>query len=134
MNAEWLLVARHLKLEAVGGADAVIIDFPSGAPYRHLIVWAEAIVAPGDVTDVDIQPIFAGIDEGTVITLTTAGLANRFQAAVDEIRPPSRGINKHPKDEAVPREPLFQVEVSNDAVNAVAVNVFIMAAASPGGA
>lgn len=135
MNAEYVLVARQVTLEAVGGNDAIVIPFEVGTPYRHLTVWAKANT-PSGTPDVDYQAVFMGVNEGAAVTVTDANPTKVFQAAADEIRPPTRPLqqqNKHPDDSSPPIAATFAMDVSNDGATPVTINIWIMAAAAPGG-
>ena len=133
MNAEYALVTRQFKLEAVGGADQLTISLNVGTPYRHLTIWAKASIAAGDSIDVDYQAIFMGIDEGVAVTVIDANPTKVFQAATDELRPPTRVIVKHPDDAGPVAPATFEMNISNDAANPVTINFYMMAAAAPGG-
>lgn len=133
MNAEWIEVVRSISLEASGGDDEVTINFETGTPYRHLVAWVKARVAGGDTVNVSTQAIFAGTVEGSAVVLSDSDITNVFQAGVDEIRPTSRLPKKHPDDAAPPQAPLWQLQLTNAAANAVTCDVYILAAASPGG-
>lgn len=135
MNAEYLLLTRSIKLDDTGGApnNVVTIPFYSGTPYRHLTAWAK--VTGNGTIDVDFQPRFALTDEGSAVNVADSNITKVFQSAVDELRPPSRGINKHPDDVAPAISPLWELVITNSSATVpVTVNLYIMAAASPGGA
>ena len=137
MNAEYQTLSRYLKLDDTGGAPAntVTIPFHSGSPYRHLTVWAR-VVADGTI-NVDFQPRFIGVDEGSAVNVATTTPTKIFQAGVDEIRPPSSSSNlkKHPDDEAPALLPLFEMVVINSSATVpVVVHLYMTLAASPGGA
>ena len=83
--------------------------------------------------DVDYQAIFMGVNEGAAVTVTTAVPTNVFQAATDEIRPPTRVQKTHPGDAGPAIAATFVMDISNDGITAVTVNLWIMAAAAPGG-
>lgn len=131
MTAEYVQVTRQLKLEATGGADSATIPLEIGTPYRHLIVWAKA---DGGTINVNVQPVYMGVNEGSATNLTTNAPTSAFQSSVDEIRPATRpeAIRKHPNDESKAFTPTFEVVVTNAAAAPVTVNLYMLAAATPG--
>lgn len=132
MSAEYLLLTRSLKLDDTGGDNTVTVPFEAGTPYRHLIAWAK--VTGNGTINVDFQPIFADTNEGSAVNVADTNMTKIFQAAVDEIRPPSRGIKKNPNDTANVLLPLWELEITNQSgTDPVTVNLYIIAAATPGG-
>ena len=57
-----------------------------------------------------------------------------FQIPVEEVRPPTRGLKKHPDDATIPAILKSELNLSNDAAEVVTISVYIMAMATPGGA
>jgi hypothetical protein len=130
MNAEYLQLTRRVNLEASGGADSITIEFESGTPYRHLAMW----IYSQSVPNLTAQPLYGGVNDGSSTNVNTAGMTKVFQAVVDEIRPATRGINKHPSD----GRPAFIVKpalkITNNAANPILISIYMIAAATPGGA
>lgn len=130
MNAEYLSLTRAFQLAANGGNKT--IPFETGTPYRHLVMWTK-LSGTGSI-NVDFQPILGNTDEGSAVNITDTDFQKVFQSPTDEIRPPSRGVVKHPDDAMVVQSSLWEVLVTNqDPTDPVTVNLYIMAAASPGG-
>lgn len=130
MNAEYLQLTRRVNLEASGGADSVTIELNSGTPYRHLVMWIYSQATP----NLTAQPLYGGINDGASVNVTTPGMTKVFQAAVDEIRPATRVVVKHPSDIGPAFSAKPALEITNSAANPVMISIYVIAAASPGGA
>jgi len=118
-------------LAATGGADTITLSLESGTPYRHYIAWAKVHAS---TINVSIQPQFGGENDGAVVNIITAPPVKVFQVPQEEVRPPTRGINKHPNDASVPVALKSELVITNLAAVEATVDVYIMAAATPGGA
>ena len=127
MNAEYIQIARNIKL--AGGTNTTIV-VESGTPYRHLTIYVDG---NGKFT---IQPMLGTNDIVPAVNVNGRFTQKVYQMGVDEIMPATRGLLLHPDDEAAPIPLKYSLKISNTAAAAVvsSVNVFICAAASPGGA
>ena len=138
MNVEHILVARRLKLEPFGpGPDPapgsqITVALESGTPYRHYMAWAKAFAT---TIDVDIQPRFGGQDDGAVVNITTNPPIQVFKVPIEEIRPPTRLTKPQNGNVLLPTILKSELIVTNKVADKPAtVDVFMMAAATPGGA
>jgi hypothetical protein len=131
MNAEFIQLIRNVNVAANGGT--ATIELESGTPYRHFIVWAK--VSQLGVIDIDAQPIYAGQNDGSAVNITSTDITKVFQCPVDEIRPATRGLIKHADDTgpAFSAKPGVLLTNNNLTIDAN-VNIYMIAAASPGGA
>ena len=133
MNAEYILVARKLLL-AAGGTATLALEV--GTPYRNYTAWAiidHPVVALSP--DVDIQPLFGGENDGLVVNITDNNPTKIFQITAEEVRPPTRGIKKHPDDASPPVALKSELLITNShATLDVGLTVYMMASANIGGA
>ncbi len=130
MNGDWQQLTRRIFLADSGGT--VTLPFPLGSPNRHLVAWVH-IGDSAAAINVDAQPRFANINEGSAVNITAAGLTKVFQVGVDEIRPQSRNLSSHVDDDAPAFEPVFDLVVTNNGAASVIASIYIIAALSVGG-
>ena len=128
MNGEYVLVSKKIELEATGGADTVSIPVPFGMPVRHLTAWVHT-GKPG-VLNVVAQPKLLGGNDGSSTNITAAGIVKIFQAAADEIRPPSSLIPQYTSAEVC--IPTWEIELVNNAAAALTLHLYVCAAGSVG--
>jgi hypothetical protein len=132
MNVEHLQLTRKIALTASGGAkDTETITLESGYPYRHLCMWVR-VLGTG-VINVSAQPLFGGVNDGYATAIADTDPVKVFQVTQEELRPATRGIQKHPDDPGVVEPLKSELQLTNGGAGAVQVNVFILAAATPGG-
>lgn len=133
MFAEYMQLARRFTLSAKGGAnDAVNMTLESGNPYRHYLAWLHVLSA---TPDINVQPKFAGDNDGVVVNVTSRGATIVFKVPTEEIRPSTRGIRKHSDDDAVPNILKSELYITNeDVTNPIEFSVYMIAVATPGGA
>ena len=131
MNVEHLLVAKRLTLEATGGADTATLALESGTPYRHYMAWVK--VYSGTI-NVSVQPKFGGENDGAAVVVNTALPSKVFQVPIEELRPPTRLTKPQNATEALPLVLKSELVITNSAAVVATVDVFMMAAATPGGA
>lgn len=132
MNAEFLQISRFIELAATGdpgGNDVKTITLESGTPYRHLAMYLN-----GSATAVTAQPLFGGANDGAATNVTGAINQKIYQIGVDEVRPSTRGLQTHPDDGGVPVPLKSELRLTNTDAAVARLSVFIVAAASPGGA
>jgi len=131
MNVEHLLVTRKVTLEASGGADNILISLNAGTPYRHYLAW---VAASGATINVVVQPLFGKANDGASTNIVSLTPAKVIQVPIEEIRPPTRGVHKHPDDIAPPVVMASELDITNNAATPVDVTVYMIAAATIGGA
>ncbi len=131
MNADWQVLTRKVNLEASGGNDTATFGLELGSPYRHLTMW---VFVAGDSPNVNAQPKFGGVNDGSVVNITSNGMTKVFQVGVDEIRPPSRRLDKHPDDTGPVFAPKSELQVTNADAAPVELHIYILCSASVGGA
>jgi hypothetical protein len=131
MNVEHLLVARRVVLEATGGADVVTVAVESGTPYRHYMAWVKVYAA---TINVSVQPLFGGQNDGAAVVINTAPPNKVIQVPIEEIRPPTNNIQKHPDDMSPPIVLKSELQITNSAAVPATVDIWMIAAATPGGA
>jgi len=85
--------------------------------------------------NIDVQPKFAGYDDGAPVTISSKGATTVFKVPVEEIRPSTRGLSKHPDDEGPPYSMKSELVIQNqDVVNEIEFSVYMLATATVGGA
>lgn len=132
--AEHLQLTRRITLAAVGDAPAnqATITFESGTPYRHYLVWVH--ITGAGVINVSAQPKFAGEDDGAATVITAVETNKVKQVDLEEIRPATRGVHKHPDDQNPPTIIKSELDLTNSGADPVIASVYMIAAATPGGA
>jgi len=131
MNVTHLELARRIKLEAAGGADSATLTLESGTPYRHYCAWVKVYAT---TINVSVQPKFGGENDGAAVVVNTAPPNKVFQVPIEEWRPSTRLNKKHPDDESLPVILKSELVITNSAAVPAVVDVWMMAAATPGGA
>lgn len=131
--AEYIQLARRFKLDPKGGAnDVVTLTFESSNPYRHYMAW---LYVQSATPDINVQPKFAEEDDGAVVNVSSRGATVVFKVPMEEIRPATIGVRKNPADDSLPFILKSALEISNeDLVNPIEFSVYMIAAATPGGA
>ncbi|MCK5601183.1 hypothetical protein KAR91_04915, partial [Candidatus Pacearchaeota archaeon] len=115
-----------------GANDTVTVTLESGNPYRHYIAWVYVLSA---TPDINVQPKFAGANDGGVVNIGAKGATVVFKVPMEEIRPATRGIHKHPADNSIPNILKSELVISNeDVTNHIEFSVYMIAMATPGGA
>ena len=129
MNNEYLQVSRELRLGASGGGDDVVdVVLESGTPYRHA-----AIFVIGEASNIRAQPKFGEINDGSFTNISGIVAEKIFQMPIDEIRPATRNLSKHPGDQHAPTPIKTSITITNNAASPANIGVYITAAAAPGG-
>ena len=137
MNVEHLLLAKKLSLAANGGTETLTLE--SGSPYRHYMAWVvvDAPIPVGALPitpDIDVQPMFGGENDGGVVNIIDNVPTKVIQVPVEQIRPPTI-LRKHPDDDSAPVALKSELVITNSHLTADAeVSVYMMAAATIGGA
>jgi hypothetical protein len=131
--AEHIQLTRKLTLDANGGPnDSITLTLESGNPYRHYMAWVYVLSA---TPDLDVQPKFAGDNDGAVVNVSSKGPTVVFKVPMEEIRPSTRGIKAHPDDDAPPHILKSELVITNqDVTNPIEFSVYMLAMATPGGA
>ena len=93
MLAEHLQLTRRFRL--VPGTPQTL-TLESGTPYRHTTMWVR--VNSEATVNVNAQPQFGGINDGSAVVLTDSTPTKVFQVTVEEVRPATRLTNKHSDD------------------------------------
>ena len=130
MNAEYIQLIRHVDLAKSGVGDSITLEIESGTPYRHLTIWMH-----GNVNNINFQPKFGNVDDGSAVNVTGGVVVQKiFQMDADEIRPATRNIPKYSNDGAPPAPMKTSIDITNkNPTGPVRINVYIVAAAAPGG-
>jgi len=133
MSAEHIQLARKFTLTKKGGAnDSVTVTLESGTPYRHYLAWLYVLSA---TPDINVQPKFAEKNDGAVVNITSKGATIVFKVPMEEMRPATRGLVAHSEDEAPPFPLKSSLFITNeDIINPIEFSVYMIAAATPGGA
>jgi len=131
MNAEYLQLARQIKLAAAGGANVTTISFEFGAPYHHLTMWVRANTIGGTV-NVTAQPLFGDVNNGTSTAVGNSTPTKVYQMADFEMRPATNITIKHPSD-INPATPLKSaLKLTNNDSSGVEISVFMVAISAAG--
>lgn len=134
MLVEHLQLTRKINLAALAGApdNEVTVTLESGTPYRHYLAWVH--ITGAGVINVSVQPKFAGENDGGATAFATVGTQKVKQVDLEEIRPATRGVHKHPDDDVTPTILKSELVITNNGGDPVIASVYMIAAASPGGA
>jgi hypothetical protein len=132
--AEHIQLTRRVVLAPLAGApdNVITITFESGNPYRHYLAWVH-ITGAGAI-NVSAQPKYAGENDGTPTAIAAIGTHKVKQVDLEEIRPATRGIHKHPDDAGPPTIMKSELTLTNSGGDPVIASVYMIAAATPGGA
>lgn len=132
--AEYLQLTRRVKLAPLAETpdNQFEVALESGTPYRHYVAWVH--IAGAGIINVTVQPKLAGENDGAATVISAVSAHKVKQVDVEEIRPATRGVYKHPDDQNPPTIIKSELKLTNGGVDPVIASVYILAMATPGGA